>query len=186
MEDIAAEVDREDKIISDLLALVRMDKRATELNISNVNIIEVTEIVLKRLRPIARKREIELTLESGREVTAEVDEVKFSLVIMNLVENAVKYNRDGGWVKVAIDADHQFFTVRVSDSGPGIPEESLAHIYERFYRVDKSRSKEIGGTGLGLAIARGAVLMHRGELEVESTSEEGTTFLVRIPLRYIA
>ena len=184
MEDIAAEVDREDKIISDLLSMVRMDKRATELNVASVDIVEMTEIILKRLRPIARRRGIELTLESAREVVAEVDEVKLSLAIMNLIENAVKYNRDNGFVHVMIDADHQFFTVRVSDSGIGIPEESLAHIYERFYRVDKSRSREIGGTGLGLSIAKSAILMHRGELEVESTSEEGTTFVIKVPLKY--
>ncbi len=101
---------------------------------------------------------------------------------MNLVENAIKYNRDEGWVKVELDADHQYFYVKVMDSGFGIPEESLDSIYERFYRVDKSRSREIGGTGLGLSIARNAVLMHRGTIDVQSTVDEGTTFIVKIPL----
>ena len=85
-----------------------------------------------------------------------------------------------------LDADHQFFTLTVSDSGVGIPEESLDHIYERFYRVDKSHSREIGGTGLGLAITRSAVLMHRGSIRVESTPGEGTSFIVKIPLNYKA
>ena len=182
MTDIGAEIDREDKIINDLLSLVRMDKKASGLNITSVDVVAMTEIVLKRLRPIAQKHNIELTLESKRAVTAQIDEVKISLVIMNLVENAIKYNKDNGWVKVELDADHQYFTVKVIDSGMGIPEESLDQIYERFYRVDKSRSKEIGGTGLGLAIARNAVLMHRGTIDVESTLGEGTTFTVKIPL----
>ena len=105
-------------------------------------------------------------------------------MISNLVENAIKYNKENGWVKVVLDADHQFFTLTVSDSGIGIPKESVAHIYERFYRVDKSHSREIGGTGLGLAITRSAVLMHRGSIQLESIPDEGTTFIVKIPLTY--
>lgn len=186
MEDIAAEIDRENKIITDLLALVKMDKKVTEMNITEVSMNELTEVILKRLRPIARKRDIEVTFESLRPVKATVDEVKISLVLSNLVENAVKYNRENGWVKVVLDADHQFFTLTVSDSGVGIPQEALDHIYERFYRVDKSHSREIGGTGLGLAITRSAVLMHRGSIRVESTLGEGTSFIVKIPLTYKA
>ena len=158
----------------------------TEMNITEVSMNELTEVILKRLRPIARKRDIEVTFESIRPVKATVDEVKISLVLSNLVENAVKYNKENGWVKVILDADHQFFTLTVSDSGVGIPEESLDHIYERFYRVDKSHSREIGGTGLGLAITRSAVLMHRGSIRVESTPGEGTSFIVKIPLNYKA
>ncbi len=182
MTDIGAEIDREDKIINDLLSLVKMDKKASGLTITSVDVVALTEVVLKRLRPIARKHNIELTLESKRAITAEIDEVKISLVIMNLVENAIKYNKDDGWVKVELDADHQYFTIKVIDSGFGIPEESIDQIYERFYRVDKSRSREIGGTGLGLAIAKNAVLMHRGSIDVSSVVDEGTTFTVKIPL----
>lgn len=185
MEDIAAEIDRENKIINDLLALVKMDKTASDLNISVVDINELTEVILKRLRPIARKRDIEVVFESIRQVTAEVDEVKLTLILTNLVENAIKYNKDHGSVKVVLDADHQFFTVLVSDTGIGIPEDSMEHIYERFYRVDKSHSREIGGTGLGLAITRSAVLMHRGSIKLSSVEGEGTTFIVKIPLNYI-
>lgn len=85
-----------------------------------------------------------------------------------------------------LDADHQFFTLEVSDSGIGIPEQEQEHVFERFYRVDKSHSKEIGGTGLGLAITRNAILMHRGAVKVTSVEGEGTTFTVKIPLTYIA
>lgn len=186
MEDIAKEIDRENKIITDLLSLVKMDKKVTNMNITEVNMNELTEVILKRLRPIARKRDIEVTFESIRQVKATVDEVKISLVISNLVENAVKYNKENGWVKVVLDADHQFFTLTISDSGIGIPAEEISHIYERFYRVDKSHSREIGGTGLGLAITRSAVLMHRGSVRVESSPGEGTSFIVKIPLNYKA
>ncbi len=141
---------------------------------------------MRRLRPIAIKRDIELIYESIRPVTAAIDEVKITLVITNLIENAIKYNKEHGWVKVTVDADHQFFTVEVADSGIGIPEDCAEHIYERFYRVDKSHSREIEGTGLGLSITRSAVLMHRGTIKVVSEEGEGTTFTVKIPLTYIA
>lgn len=185
MVDIADEIDRENKIINDLLSLVKMDKTKADLNISQTDINALLELILKRLRPIAIKRDVEMTLECIRPVVAEVDEVKLTLAISNLVENAVKYNNEHGWVKVLLDADHQYFTVEVSDSGIGIPEESMDHIYERFYRVDKSHSREIGGTGLGLAITRSAVLMHRGTIKAVSTVGEGTAFTVKIPLIYV-
>lgn len=186
MEDIAAEIDRENQIITDLLALVKMDKKVAAMNITSVSINDLTELILKRLRPIARKRDVEVVFESVRPVTAEVDEVKMTLILSNLVENAIKYNKEHGWVKVLLDADHQSFTIEVSDSGMGIPEDSLMHIFERFYRVDKSHSREIGGTGLGLAITRNAVLMHRGSITVTSLEGEGTAFTVKLPLNYIA
>lgn len=185
MGDIGNEIERETKIINDLLSLVKMDKSAGDLNISNVNINELLEQILKRLNPIAEKQNVELVLESFRPVSADVDEVKLSLAVSNLIENAIKYNKPGGWVHVTLNADHQYFYLKVEDSGIGIPEDSLEHIYERFYRVDKSHSREIGGTGLGLAITRNAVLMHRGAIRVFSTEGEGTTFNVRIPLNYI-
>ena len=208
MTDIAEEIDRENKIINDLLSLVKMDKKSSDVNIQETNINdlldlvkldkkganlniksqdvnELVERILKRLQPLAAKSNIELVFESFRPVTAEIDEVKIALVITNLVENAIKYNKENGWVHVSLNADHKFFYVKVADSGIGIPEEDYEHIYERFYRVDKSRSKKTGGTGLGLSIARNAVVMHRGAIKVYSEPGEGTTFTVRIPLTYI-
>ncbi len=186
MGDIAEEIDRENKIINDLLALVKMDKKAANLNIEQVNINDLLELILKRLKPIASKKNIEMVLESFRPVMAEVDEGRLTLAFTNLVENAIKYNKENGWVHVSLDADHKFFFVKVTDSGAGIPEESLDYIFERFYRVDKSHSNEIDGTGLGLAITKSAILVHKGAIKVSSQVGEGTTFSVRIPLNYIA
>lgn len=185
MMDIAQEIDREDKIINDLLSLVKMDRTATNLNIAPVSINGLLELILKRLRPIAAKNNIEVLFESFRPVTAEIDEVKLTLAISNLVENAIKYNSENGWVHVSLNADYKYFYIKVADSGIGIPEESIEHIYERFFRVDKSHSREIGGTGLGLSITRNAILMHRGAIKVYSKECEGTTFTVRVPLNYI-
>lgn len=185
MADIGEEIDRETKIINDLLSLVKMDKAAVALHVSAVNMNELVELILKRLKPIAEKQQIEVVFESFRPVTAEIDEVKISLAITNLVENGIKYNEPGGWVHVSLNADHQYCYIKVEDSGMGIPEDSLDHIFERFYRVDKSHSREIGGTGLGLAITRNAIVMHKGAIKVHSVEGEGTIFDVRLPLNYI-
>lgn len=182
MRDITAEIDRENQIITDLLSLVKMDKKSGDLNISLVNINDMIEMIFKRLRPIASRRNIELAFESYKMVVTHVDEVKMTLAISNLIENAIKYNVAGGWVKVSLDMDYTYFYVQVADSGIGIPEEYQDKIFERFYRVDKARSRETGGTGLGLAITKNIVLMHNGNIRVRSKEDEGTVFIVRIPL----
>ena len=186
MGDMSEEIERENKIINDLLSLVKMDKTSNDMNIEMMDINLIVERILKRLKPIAQKQNIELVFETFRTVEAEVDETKLSLAVSNLVENAIKYNHENGWVHVSLNADHKFFYLKVADSGMGIPKEAQEHIFERFYRVDKSHSREIGGTGLGLAIARSAVIMHRGAIKVYSEEGEGTTFTVRIPLKYVA
>ena len=184
--DITEEIERENKIINDLLSLVKLNKTAGDMNISSININELLEQILKRLRPIAMNQNIEMIFESFRPVMAEVDEVKISLAISNLIENAIKYNTQDGWVRVSLNADHKYFFIKVSDSGIGIPEDVQDVIFERFYRVDKARSRESGGTGLGLAITKSVIQMHRGAIKVYSKEDEGTTFNVRIPLNYIA
>ena len=187
MSDISDEIDRESQIIEDLLTLVRMDKSAeSQMKISQVHINHELEMILKRLRPIAKRSNVELILESIREVTADVDKVKLNLAVTNLVENAIQYNVDSGWVRVTLDADHKYFYVKVADSGLGIPEDSVDHIFERFFRVDKARSREVGGTGLGLSITKNVIQMHHGVIDVESTQGEGTTFSMRIPLNYVS
>lgn len=184
MQDIAEEIDRENEIIGDLLNLVRTDGERAVLNIETVDVNELMEVVLKRLKPIAVKTNIEIIFESMRPVTASIDRVKFIIVLTNIIENAIKYNHPEGWVKITLNADHKFFYVDVSDSGIGIPEECKDHVFERFYRVDKARSRETGGTGLGLAITKNIVLLHKGTIKFYSKENEGTTFNIRIPLNY--
>lgn len=185
LTDITEEIDRENKIINDLLTLVKLDKSSSDINITSVNINDLLELVLKRVRPIAKQRNIELVYESYREVMVEVDEVKLSLALTNLIENAIKYNYDDGWVRVSLNADHKYFYVKVADSGVGIPEEEQDAIFERFYRVDKARSRDAGGTGLGLSITKNVILLHKGAIKVYSKEGEGTTFTVRVPINYI-
>ncbi len=132
MSDIVEEIDRETKIINDLLTLVRLDKKSTKPNIEEININDLVEVILKRVTPIAQTRGIEITYESYRDVVAEVDEVKLSLAFTNIIENAVKYNVDNGWVKVTLNADHKNFYVKVADSGVGIPDDCKQQVFERF------------------------------------------------------
>ena len=109
--------------------------------------------------------------------------MKLSLAISNLVDNAVKYTPEEGTVEVSLDADHQNVFISVADTGIGIPEDEVNRIFERFYRVDKTRDRETGGTGLGLSITHSTIMMHKGSIKVNSKEEEGTTILVRIPLK---
>ncbi len=185
MSDISEEIERESKIISDLLTLVKMDKKSAEMNIEEVDINGLLEIILKRVIPIANSRGIEITYESYRDVKADVDEVKLSLALTNIIENAVKYNVDNGWVKVTLNSDHKNFYVKVADSGVGIPDDCKEQVFERFYRVDKARSRDTGGTGLGLAITKNVILMHKGTIKLYSESGEGSTFTIKIPIKRV-
>ena len=162
-----------------------MDKRSADINIQETNINDLIELILKRLKPIAATKNVDLVLENFKTVVAEVDETKLALALSNLVENGIKYNQDNGWVHISLNVDSKYFYVKVEDSGIGIPQEEQESIFERFYRVDKSHSREIGGTGLGLAITRSAVLMHHGTIKVQSEEGVGTTFTVSIPLKYV-
>ena len=183
--DITNEIERMTKIINDLLSMVKMDKNTSQVEVVNTSINDLLEQLLKRLRPIAAERNIELIYESYRPVMADIDETKMSIALNNLIENAIKYNYDDGWVRVTLNADHKFFYVTVQDSGVGIPEDVQDNVFERFYRVDKARSRDTGGTGLGLSLTRSAVLLHRGSIKLYSKEKEGTTFTVRIPLTYV-
>ena len=156
--------------------MVKLDKTEGEVNIQAHNMNEMLELILKRLRPIAAERNIEMVLESFREVTAEVDEVKMTLALTNFVENAVKYNKENGYVKVTLDADHQYFVVEVEDSGIGIPEESFEHIFERFYKGKNSSDKSFG---VGLALARGIINTQNGTIKAENKKEGGAKFIMR-------
>ena len=185
MIDLSGEIDRGNAIIEDLLTLVRMDQTRMDINISQVNINRLLETELKTIRPIARDKNVELVLESLREVIADVDEIKFSMAVSNIIENAVKYNNPEGWVHVFLNADQTYFYIKIQDNGIGIPEENIDHIFDRFYRVDKSRSRESGGTGLGLSITKQIILAHKGQIRVYSEESVGTTFSIQVPLTYV-
>ena len=121
-----------------------------------------------------------MTFETIREVNADVDETKLSLAINNLIENAIKYNKDGGYVKVSIDADHKFFYINVKDSGDGIAPEYKDLIFERFYRMDSSRNSSTGGYGIGLSLAKSIITMHKGRVSARSIGDDIMEFEIRL------
>jgi len=186
LEDINNEVDRESKIINDLLTLVSLDKKEVGLNITTVNVNKLVESIMKRLKPLADKKNIQMIFESFRTVEAEIDETKMTLAISNLIDNAIKYNKEFGLIKVTLNCDHKEGVIHIKDTGIGIPQESIDKIFNRFYRVDKTRSRDTGGTGLGLSIVKQTISMHHGSIRCKSELDKGTRFIIRIPLKYIS
>ena len=144
--------------------------------------MKMMKTIIKTVSPLAKQRGIDMKYECYREVVADVDLVKLSLAISNLIENAVKYNVDNGWIKCSLNTDNKFFYIKVADSGVGIPDDAKDRVFDRFYRVDKARSRDTGGTGLGLSITRSIINAHKGTIKLYSESGKGTTFTVKIPL----
>lgn len=184
LTDINAEIDRENSIISDLLLLARMDKKAAKLNVSLCSMNDILNIVLNRVKPLALKGNVEIIYESYREINAEVDDGKLIMALTNFCENAIKYNKEMGQVRVGLNSDARYVYITVEDTGVGIPEDALSHVFERFYRVDKARDRSTGGTGLGLTIANDIIRMHNGVVKVHSKENVGTTFTIRLPLNF--
>lgn len=183
LQDINSEVDRMTNIINDLLQLVKLDRKQTAIVFKPININKCIEDIIKRLQPLADKKNIKLNYKKEKEVIVDADEMKLSLALSNLVDNAIKYTLVNGTVNIDIDCDHQNAFICVMDTGIGISEEYQSKIFERFYRVDKTRDRETGGTGLGLAITHSTVLLHNGSIKLTSHENEGSTFVVRIPLK---
>lgn len=183
LHDITSEVDRMTAIINDLLTLVKLDQKEIPLNFKETNLTQMMTDIIKRLQPMADAKHISLQWDASKEIHAEADEMKLSLAISNLVDNAVKYTPEEGTVKVSLDADHQNVFISVADTGIGIPEDEVNRIFERFYRVDKTRDRETGRHRAWAFHYPQHHMDHKGSIKVNSKEEEGTTILVRIPLK---
>ncbi len=182
MSDMNSEIDRLSNIVSDLLTLVQMDAHNVKLSRENLSIAALVKENAHRLEPIASQKQQKITLTLADPCDIYADKSKLNQVIYNLMENAVKYTQAGGQIKVSLSRQGRDARLVVSDNGPGIPKENLPHIFDRFYRVDKARSREKGGTGLGLSIVHQLVLLHGGAISVESEEGKGATFIVELPL----
>lgn len=169
-------------LIDDLLLLARLDSGRVEMKFQPVFLRAAAQEALQDAALAARARNVTLENQIPAEIAAHGDPERLHQVLTNLVDNAIKYGRTDGRVAVtgrAVPGDRVEFSVR--DDGPGIPPEALARIFERFYRVDKARSREQGGTGLGLAIVKNVVQAHEGEVRVESAPGAGTEFIISLP-----
>ena len=186
LSDIVSEVDRMNNIVNDLLEIVRSENKKAVLNTKEEDIGSLIGDIIKRLTPIAEESNVTLSFaEPDKNVVANVDNVKLTLALSNLIENGIKYNKEDGKVDVNLTSDHQHFFVNVKDTGIGISEEDREQIFERFYRVDKTRDRETGGTGLGLSITSTTIMLHNGSIKLTSKEGEGSDFLVRIPLNRV-
>lgn len=176
------EIGRMSRIVDDLLTLARTDLGSLGLRLERLDLMEVAEEVWRGFYREAVARGLKFSLE-GTRVEVLGDREKLRRAIANLVDNAVKYTPDGGYIKVEVGSEDDFATVSVSDTGEGIPPEHQERVFDRFYRVDKARSRERGGTGLGLSICKGIVEAHGGRISLESEPGVGSTFKVFLPLR---
>ncbi|MBR2700438.1 MAG: GHKL domain-containing protein, partial [Clostridia bacterium] len=182
LTDVNKEIDRLNRIVSDLLTLVNIDSGAMKLNLTDLDISGLLQEQVKRLAPLARENGIELECDAGGAILVPGDALKLQQVLYNVIDNAIKYTPRGGEVHCSVARSGRMAVIRIADTGEGIPEEDLPHIFDRFYRVDKARSRETGGTGLGLSIVKQIVMSHGGTITPESTLGKGTTFTIRLPM----
>lgn len=181
-EKIHAEAQRLMQLINDIIELSRLDEKAQLPEMENVPLMPLCENVVARLRPAAEAKDISIMLRGDnatvRGIPRLLDEISY-----NLIQNAVKYNKPGGSVTVTVTQGSNAVVLSVSDTGVGIPIEHQPRIFERFYRVDRSHSKETGGTGLGLAIVKHAAEILSAKIDLQSTAGEGSTFTLTFPVR---
>lgn len=182
------ETERMIRMINDLLSLSRMDAGTTKLNLEYVNINELFNYILNRFDMIIKKEEDpkkkKYTIErffTKKDLWVEIDTDKFTQVIDNIMNNAIKYSPDGGVITARLLEMHNHVIMSISDQGLGIPRKDLSHIFDRFFRVDKARSRKQGGTGLGLAISKEVVNMLGGQIWVDSVEGKGSTFYISLP-----
>ena len=176
--DIGDEAARLERITEDLLRLTRLDSGAMEPAVK-VAVGPVLERAVRMLRPVARERNIDLSWQADPAAIVLATEGDIHQILYNLMENAVKYTAPGGFVHTEVCVDGGQVVMTVADNGMGIPEEDMSHIFERFYRVDKARSREVGGTGLGLSIVGDTVHRRDGQITVAAREGGGTVFTVR-------
>ncbi|KQS23887.1 cell wall metabolism sensor histidine kinase WalK [Dyadobacter sp. Leaf189] len=178
----ANNLDSLDVLVKDLLVLSQMETGDIKMNLLPTDIRQMTVNIFGRLENIAKSKNVVLKVKPDElpEVWVMADADRMEQVMLNLIENAIKYGNEGGKVVVQFSEGKKYMEVAVRDTGPGIPHEHLNRIFERFYRVDKSRSKEIGGTGLGLAIVKHILNAHNTKIAVMSKPEKGTTFSFKL------
>jgi len=179
---IKKHTDRLINLISDLLLLSKIEERGKELEVEDVNLKEAIRDVFKIFESKSKKKNLKLELIAPDiPPLIKADSFLIEQLFINLIDNAIKYTKEGE-VKIEVIPQNQKIKIRVSDTGIGIPEEHINRIFERFYVVDKARSRQLGGTGLGLSIVKHIVLLHNGEISVDSKVGRGTTFTIILPV----
>jgi len=185
LHDMKSEIRRMTRLVTDLLTLARADAGATTIIKEKFDLSAMAETLIRSLQPLAAVKEVKLEMRSEEMLSFMADRERISQLLLILIDNAIKYTPAGGKVEVLLTrtvSPKPSVTIVVSDTGEGISKNDQELIFERFYRVDKARSREEGGTGLGLSIAKWIVDVHGGKIKVESTLEKGSSFIVSLPL----
>ena len=182
--DINNELDRMSNLVNDLLLLTKMDSDLARVNITDVSLTALIEECMDALLPIAHKQGVTISFDKEYDVTVQGDRIKLHQAVFNIMGNAVKYSKEHGSVQISLSKIGDEAHICVRDDGVGIPKDQLSHIFERFYRVDKARSRETGGSGLGLHIVQRIALLHHGRVDVQSTEGVGSAFTLILPLYY--
>ena len=183
IEDVRDEVKKMTKLVSDLLTVARSDAKANQVKPVRMDLVAAAQQTVRIMRPFAEKKDIAIVEELPKRAEIYADEQKIRQLILILVDNAVKYTPEHGRISVCVQEEKGSVVLSVSDTGIGIAPEHTERIFDRFYRVDKARSRRMGGNGLGLAIAREIVEAHGGHIEVESEVGKGTTFRIQLKAR---
>ncbi len=187
MNDLSNEVDRLTRIIDKLLTLTRFDEGRNPLKLELVDLQMLMDRISAALTPIAAKKKINIYTDFGDEALPPImlDYDKIWEAVYNIADNAIKYSPQGSYVRISVRQDAGEAVIRIEDNGPGIPEAERERIFDRFYRLDESRTRDTGGTGLGLAIAKEAVNIHGGTIEVRDTAAAttGSVFIIKLPTK---
>jgi heavy metal sensor kinase len=179
---VNTEVDRMIRLVGSLLTLARADARRIPLSREAIDLGDIVGDAVDQIRPAAAEKALAIDLAPGEEVRLIADQDLLLQLVLNVLDNAVKYTPAGGSIRVSCQRDGSTAEVAVADTGPGIAPEDLPHIFDRFYRADKSRRQGDSGAGLGLSICRWIAESHGGTIEAQSSPGQGATFIVRLPV----
>ncbi|MCX7745633.1 MAG: cell wall metabolism sensor histidine kinase WalK [Clostridia bacterium] len=182
MEIIDIEAERLSMLINDILQLSEIESKQKDIHIGTYNLKPIIQETIEILQGLAKKKDISLTHDLDDEVKIIANKDRIKQMMINLIDNAIKYNVEGGSVHVKTFKSEGSLSIIVKDTGIGIEEEHLIRIFERFYRVDKGRSRNLGGTGLGLSIVKHIVNLYNGDIKVNSTLGKGSEFIIRFPV----
>jgi heavy metal sensor kinase len=178
---VLEETVRLSKIVDQLLTMSRLDAGEAFLDVSRFDFSELVRTTVEHMRLLADEKKLALKVDAAVEVQVEGDQSRLRQVVVNLLDNAIKYTPDGGCINVGVSGEPHKAVLSVIDTGIGISQEGQEHIFERFYRTDKARSRELGGTGLGLSIVKSIGAAHGGRVSVQSQEGRGSTFRFEIP-----
>jgi signal transduction histidine kinase len=170
------------RMVNDLLTLAQAEAGEIRLDFAPVALDELAADLVDQMKPLAEDRAVRLEMDAAGRVVARGNEPRLRQLVLNLLDNAIKYTPAGGHIRVAVSREDDAALLTISDTGIGIPPGDLPRVFERFYRVDRARSKTVEGVGLGLSIAKWIVDAHGGEIKVESAPGQGTTFRIQFPL----